>query len=129
MLNVAQSKFSIFPVKLLLKDHYDSLSRAKHIQTAVLVLAAENDAVIPMHHTQKLIDAFRSDQVVLKVIKNSGHNSISNDPDYYKSLNDFITTIGITGRGINWAGNTSLQQYEPLEVLVICTSRIRILVL
>ncbi len=90
ILNVAKNRFSMFPVKLLLKDHYDSLSRAKDIKSNILVIAAEHDQVIPMHHTQRLVDGFRQDQVLLKVIKNSGHNDLSNSADYYELLKNFI---------------------------------------
>jgi pimeloyl-ACP methyl ester carboxylesterase len=90
ILNVAQTKFPIFPVRLLLKDHYDSLSRAKNITSKVLVIAAEHDQVIPMSHTSRLIAEFGNGQVVLKVIENAGHNSLSNSANYYKTLRDFL---------------------------------------
>lgn len=90
VLNVAKTQFKIFPVKLILKDHYGSLSRVKDIKSKVLVIAAEHDQVIPMNHTQRLINEFGNDQVVLKTIKNVGHNSLSNSADYYKALSDFI---------------------------------------
>lgn len=90
VLNVAKSKFAVFPINLLLKDHFDSLSRAKYIESKVLVVAAEYDQVIEMSHTQNLINAFRNDQVILKVIKNTGHNSLSETHEYYDVLRDFI---------------------------------------
>jgi len=90
ILNVARNRFSMFPVKFLLKDHYDSLSRAKEIKSNTLVIVAEHDQVIPMRHTQRLIDGFRQDQVLLKVIKNSGHNNLSNSAVYYELLKNFI---------------------------------------
>lgn len=90
VLSVAKKRFPIFPVKLLLKDHYDSLSRAKQIKSNVLVVVAEHDQVIPMQHTQKLIDVFDSEQLTLKIIKKEGHNSLSNNADYYSVLSDFI---------------------------------------
>ena len=90
VLNVAKTKFSMFPVKLLLKDHFDSLSKVRHIKSKVLVIAAEHDRVIPMSHTQRLINEFKSDQVLLKVIKKVGHNNLSDSAEYYKALSDFI---------------------------------------
>ena len=90
ILSVAKNKFYLFPVKFLLKDHYDSQSRAKNIESEILVIAAQYDEVIPMSHTQSLVDEFRSDQVVMKVIKNVGHNSLSNSSEYYLALRNFI---------------------------------------
>ena len=90
ILNIAKANYALFPVSLLLKDTYDSASRAKTMQSKVLVIAAENDVVIPMRHTQKLIDAFNDKQVQVKVIKNTGHNDVSNSPEYFKVLRDFL---------------------------------------
>ncbi len=90
VLSIAANKFPIFPIRLLLKDHYDSLSRVKNIKSKVLVIAAEYDQMIPMTHTQKLIDEFKSGQVTLKIIKNANHNSLSNSAEYYKTLDNFI---------------------------------------
>lgn len=90
VLNMAKAQFAMLPVRLILKDRYDSLSRASHIKSKVLIVAAEHDQVIPMSHTQRLMNAFQSDQVVFKVIKNAGHNNLSNSIVYYKTLSDFI---------------------------------------
>jgi pimeloyl-ACP methyl ester carboxylesterase len=90
ILNIAKANYSLFPVKLLLKDHYDSATRAKTIQSKVLVIAAEHDVVIPMLNTQNLVDAFRDDRVQLKVIKNTGHNDVSNSVEYFKALREFL---------------------------------------
>jgi hypothetical protein len=43
-----------------------------------------------MRHTQRLINAFESDQVVLKTIKKAGHNNLSNSADYYQALSELI---------------------------------------
>ena len=90
ILNIAKVNYVLFPVSLLLKDKYDSASRAAAIKSKVLVIAAEQDAVIPISNTQKLVDAFKDDQVELKVIKNTGHNDVSNSPEYFKVLRDFL---------------------------------------
>ncbi|MFK8021285.1 MAG: alpha/beta hydrolase [Pseudomonadales bacterium] len=90
VLDVAKHKFKMFPIKLLLKDRYDSLSRVERIKSKVLVIAAEHDRVIPMRNTQRLVDAFESDKVVLKVIDDVGHSSLSISPEYYQALRDFM---------------------------------------
>lgn len=91
VLNVAKTQFPIFPVKRLLKDHYNSLSRAASIKSMVLVIAAEHDQIIPMHHTQRLINGFGDGQVSLTIIKKSTHNNLSNSPEYYQTLAGFLT--------------------------------------
>jgi pimeloyl-ACP methyl ester carboxylesterase len=87
---VAQERFPLFPVTFLLKDTYDSLSRVPRINAQTMIVMAEKDRVIPQVHTQKLIEAFNPSQLKVVVIKNRGHQDISDDPDYFKVMQDFI---------------------------------------
>ena len=88
--SLGQTKFIIFPVFLMLKDKYDSLSRVKHIQAQTIALVAENDEVIPKKHSLRLINAFPPKQINAITIKNSGHNDISYKEEYYQHLKDFF---------------------------------------
>jgi pimeloyl-ACP methyl ester carboxylesterase len=87
---VAQDLYPLFPVSLLLKDTYDSLSRVPRIKAQTLIIMAEKDRVIPKIHTQKLIEAFNPSQLKVIMIKNRGHQDISDDPDYFKVMQTFI---------------------------------------
>ncbi|MBS1255965.1 MAG: hypothetical protein MAG581_01775 [Deltaproteobacteria bacterium] len=88
--SLGQSKFFMFPVFLLLKDKYDSLSRVKNIKAQTLALVAENDEVIPNKHSMRLIDEFPPEQITAVTITNSGHNDISFGEEYYQQLKDFF---------------------------------------
>ena len=90
IVSVAQGRYPLYPADLLLKDKYDSLSRAKDIKSSTFIVIAENDMVIPRVHTQKLIDAFKKEQLKVMIIKNRGHMDISDDAAYYKIMQDFI---------------------------------------
>jgi len=86
--SIAQSAYPIFPISLLLKDKYDSVSRAKAIKAQVLFIIAEHDEIISRNHSNRLIKAFPASQTHVEMIK-SDHNSISNQAEYYKLLNTF----------------------------------------
>lgn len=88
--NVAQSKFLIYPMFLLLKDKYDSISRVNKITAKTIAVVAEYDEVIPTKHAFKLIKKFPKDQITVKIIKGSGHNDISERPEYYDCLKAFL---------------------------------------
>ena len=88
--SMAQERFPIYPMSILLKDKYDSVSRVKDIEENTLVLIAEKDSVITMKHSQKLIDAFTASKVEVKTIKNTGHNNIVQDDRYYHVLQTFL---------------------------------------
>ena len=87
---VAQDRYPMYPMSLLLKDNYNSIANVKKIKAKTFIVMAENDKVIPKKHTLKLIEAFKKEQLTTAVIKNRGHNDISNDERYYKIMQDFI---------------------------------------
>ena len=90
VLSVAKNKFSFWPVGLLLKDKYDSISRVKNIKSQTLIIAAEYDQVIPISHTEKLMNEFSNEKIEYKVIKNSGHNNLSDKSEYYEYIRNFL---------------------------------------
>ena len=90
IVNVAKNKFKFFPVNLLLKDKFDSASRARNIQSEVLIIAAANDLVIPVAHTQALVDAFGDKELTFKIIKGAGHNNLSDSSEYDKAIERFL---------------------------------------
>ena len=87
--NVAQSRFPIYPMGILLKDKHDSYSRAKDIDAETLIIAAENDRIIEMPHTKRLREGFTT-EVLFHVIEGANHNDVSGDPRYSDLLNDFM---------------------------------------
>ena len=74
--NMAQKKFPLYPMFVLLKDKYDSVFRAKEIEEKTLVVIAEKDKVITMEHSQKLIDTFPASKIEVKIIKGTGHSTL-----------------------------------------------------
>jgi len=87
---IAQDRYPMYPISLLLKDTYNSISNVKKIKAKTFIVMAENDKVIPKKHTLRLIEAFKKEQLVTTIIKNRGHNDISDDERYYKIMQDFI---------------------------------------
>jgi len=87
---VAQERYPFYPVNMLLLDKYDSLSRVKEIKAKTFIVIAENDEIISLARSEKLIEAFPKSQVRVEVIKGRGHADISSDERYYKIMQDFI---------------------------------------
>ena len=89
MLNVAQEKYPIFPVSLLLKDGYESWRQAPVIQSDVLVLIAGLDEIIPRASTDNLLRHFRKKPKVI-VFEKAGHNTLSDSIEYDLAVSEFI---------------------------------------
>ena len=88
--SIAQGQYPMYPISLLLKDKYDSVSRVNNISSKTLVILAEHDNVIPRRHSQLLISAFKPNTISVSIIKNTGHNNISSTSKYHQLMYDFL---------------------------------------
>jgi pimeloyl-ACP methyl ester carboxylesterase len=79
-------QFPYFPVRWLLQDKYESWRYAPTITVPTLIVAAENDEVIPRASTDDLYSRFKPGVASLQVIPGAGHNSLSASPLYLTSL-------------------------------------------
>jgi fermentation-respiration switch protein FrsA (DUF1100 family) len=57
MADVGQHHYPWLPVRLLLRDRYDSLARISSIRTPLLVIAGERDSVVPAAFSRRLYEA------------------------------------------------------------------------
>ena len=94
--NVAQSRYPMFPIKLLLKDKYESWRRAPMIRAKTLVLVAGHDEVIPRANTDFLVSRFPTSPDVV-VFPESGHNTISAEENYAVRIGGFLGVPDATG--------------------------------
>ena len=84
--NIAASRFPFFPVRLLLKDKFESWKYAEKISAPTTIITAEFDDVIPLENSKKLLASFPQGIAKLVVVSNTGHNSISTTPEYIHVL-------------------------------------------
>ncbi|NUT79141.1 hypothetical protein HNO86_29270 [Pseudomonas sp. C1C7] len=83
---LATRQFRMFPVHWLLTDKFESWRYAEHISVPTQLIAAEDDEVIPASSTRRLLSHFQEGVATLRVIAGTGHNSISDSPEYLKAL-------------------------------------------
>ena len=88
--SIAQKKFPIYPIFLLLKDPYESINRVKDIKAKTLFIIAEKDQIISKKHSIRLAKEFPEKQITFKTILNSEHNNISMNNEYYRHIKNFI---------------------------------------
>lgn len=88
--SLASELYPIFPVAVLLKDRYDSLSRASRIDRPVLFLVAEHDEIVPRDSSERLAAAIPPELVTWRVIDGTAHNSIGLSPEYGEALRSFL---------------------------------------
>ena len=83
---IAAGQFPYVPVKWLLRDNYDSGKYASGITMPTVIVAAENDEVIPRASTEKLFARFSKGVATMKVIPATGHNTIADSRDYLAAI-------------------------------------------
>jgi pimeloyl-ACP methyl ester carboxylesterase len=83
---LAALQFPYFPVKWLLLDKFESWRFAPHVTAPTLIVAAEDDEMIPRASSELLQSRFQSGLATLRVIAGAGHNTISESPEYMRLL-------------------------------------------
>ena len=86
---IAQARFPLFPVDLMMRDRYDSWRYAPAVHCPVLVLVAPQDRVVPAASTARLLPLFRPPPQVLD-IPGSGHGNIVGEPAYGQAVAAFL---------------------------------------
>jgi pimeloyl-ACP methyl ester carboxylesterase len=87
---VAQGIYPLFPTRYLIRDSFDSASRAGGIDVPVLIASAENDREIRISHTLALKQNFNPALVVYQMIAGAAHNDIIDFPEYRAVVQKFL---------------------------------------
>ena len=90
LVNIAREYFRWLPVGLLLRDRYESASRASEVEAPVLVVIAGEDEIIPRARSEALAVAFAPGQARVEVVPGVGHNTLDWSPAYLKAVREFL---------------------------------------
>jgi uncharacterized protein len=82
----AASQFRFFPVKWMVLDKYESWFYAPTITVPTVIVAAEQDEIIPRASTELLYGRFNQGIATLKVLPGTGHNTVQESPRYLPAL-------------------------------------------
>jgi alpha-beta hydrolase superfamily lysophospholipase len=81
-------------VGLLLRDRYESATRASEVEAPVLIVIAGEDEIISRARSEALAAAFRSGQIQIEVVPGVGHNTLDESPAYLEAVRRFLATNG-----------------------------------
>ena len=81
-----------FVVSLLLRHPFDSLARAPEIRAPVLVLAGEEDRLVPPRLSRLLHDAWAGPGRWMS-IPGAGHNDLHARPGYWAAIREFLDSL------------------------------------
>ena len=90
---VAATHYPWLPVRLLMRDRYESASALPGYAGPALVLRAGADTVVPAVHADRLV-ASRPQHTQVLDFPQAGHNDIHLDPGYGDAISRFLRHPG-----------------------------------
>lgn len=88
MIDLAQEKYPIFPIFMIIKHPFESNKYAEQISSSMFALIAKNDMVIPTKHAFKLLEAWNGKATYFEV--NEDHSSIMNNEMVWRKIEENI---------------------------------------
>ncbi len=88
--SLAKHYYPFFPTSLFLRHKFSSIKYIKNLNIPILILAAEYDEIIPEDLTKKLVKSISHSHYRYYIISGTSHNTISDSPDYWKYIQDFL---------------------------------------
>lgn len=93
--DVAARAYPIFPVRLLMRDRFDSLSIIDQVGAPLFVVHGERDSIIPARLGRDLLAAAREPKRGV-FLEAAGHNDL-HEHGSAKTVMDFLAERGLTG--------------------------------
>jgi fermentation-respiration switch protein FrsA (DUF1100 family) len=95
LVDIGQRRYPFFPVRLMMRNPFESLHKIERIPSPILFLHSPDDAVIPISEGRRLFDAARSEKTFVEV--RGGHVSASEvDAErFYGSIRPFLKQHGV----------------------------------
>ena len=89
---VGQYHYPFLPVRLLLRDTWDSMKRIKNVRSPFLFIHSKNDKIVPFKFGKKLFDAAVSAKKA-HWLEVTGHMDNLDDPKARQAVIDFIAGL------------------------------------
>ena len=88
---VAQSKYIIYPVSMLLTENYDNIQWLQEYTGRLIIFHGDNDTLVPHRFSQQLYDAIPNKSKEYILIEAMGHNDLWGSPIFINKLMSFLT--------------------------------------
>ena len=92
--DVGQKMFPFLPVRWLVRNKYDTLSKLPRIKVPLLIIHSRDDEFFDMRHAQRLLAAANEPKRLVEL--RGGHNDafLVSAPTYRAALEQFIAALG-----------------------------------
>ena len=97
LVNVARAHIRFLPIGLLMRDRYESASRAGRVKAPVLMVVANEDEIMPRARSEALVKALPGEPGQVEVVPGVGHNTLDESPAYLGSVRRFLAVGAARG--------------------------------
>lgn len=87
--NLAKRSLPFLPMRLLVREPYDSSAYAREVEVPSLILIGGQDNMIPLKNSMNLAKSWGG-EAKTRVIKNGNHNDIHIFDEYWEAVNEYI---------------------------------------
>ena len=91
MLDLAQEYYPIFPVKLILKDRYESRKKLNDIKSPVLVMHGKKDKIVPFYMGEQILEALSSPK--FSYFNDNDDHMMEYNEDLLGSIKNFLVQV------------------------------------
>ena len=91
MIDVGKDKYPFLPVKLLLKDKYESNKKMKNINIPILVMHGKVDNLVPFHMGKKIFEL--ANEPKYSYFSDNDNHMMEYNEKLLKALKDFINSL------------------------------------
>ena len=91
MLDLAQKYYPIFPVKLILKDRYESRKKLNDIKSPVLVMHGKKDKIVPFYMGEQILEALSSPK--FSYFNDKDDHMMEYNQDLLGSIKNFLVQV------------------------------------
>ena len=91
MIEAGKSKYPIFPIRLLLKDKYESDKKIKNINSPILIMHGKSDKLVPFWMGEKLFNM--ANEPKYSFFPENDDHMMEFNKNLIKSLNNFIKSL------------------------------------
>jgi uncharacterized protein len=91
--DVGQKMFPFFPVRWLVRNKYDTLSKLPRIKVPLLILHSREDEIFDMRHPQRLLAAANAPKQLVELHGHHNDAFLVSEPVYREALQKFFSTL------------------------------------
>jgi uncharacterized protein len=92
LVNIGQHQYPFFPIRLLMRNPFESISRIDRVRAPMLFLHSPDDAVIPISEGRRLFDAARGNKTFVEVRGGHVDATTLDTEHFYGAIRTFLVT-------------------------------------